>query len=559
MSIRRALVATLAMLLVGCQSISPGWRDSARAAVDETVSQARAGKDGKAVPPDISKALLPPIEITLPQGGAVPLEPRFDLTVNRAPARQVFMGLVEGTPYSMVLHPDVGGTISLNLKDVTVPEAMSTIRHVYGYEFRREGNRFHVLGSDMQTRLFNVNYLHFIRKGKSDTRVSASGLTPTGATTGNSTGTAASSTTQSGVQVETQSQADFWKELIDTANALIGSGAGRKVIANPQSNLLVVRAMPDELRAVEDFLGQSQAIVNRQVVLEAKFVEVELKDGYQAGINWAALGSHNGDSMAIGQLGVGTVMGNATISSVAGDFGNLVPPSGLAQALTEPSAFGNLFAMAYNGDNFKAFLEMLKTQGELNVLSSPRVSTLNNQKAVIKVGTDSFFVTKQDITQAGTIGIAPTITTELSPFFSGIALDVMPQIDDTGNVLLHVHPSITDVTEKRISIGGTGVVGNQNSTAESAVQESDNVVRVASGQVVVIGGLMKEGVTEKGASVPLLGDIPLLGYLFKMKRVVRVKRELVILIKPTVINNSQDWSDAVGESQERIRKIRIGS
>ena len=85
------------------------------------------------------------------------------------------------------------------------------------------------------------------------------------------------------------------------------------------------------------------------------------------------------------------------------------------------------------------------------------------------------------------------------------------------------------------------------------------MVRVASGQVVVIGGLMKEGVTEKGASVPLLGDIPLLGYLFKTKRVVRVKRELVILIKPTVINNSQDWSDAVGESQERIRKIRVGS
>jgi MSHA biogenesis protein MshL len=215
--------------------------------------------------------------------------------------------------------------------------------------------------------------------------------------------------------------------------------------------------------------------------------------------------------------------------------------------------------MAYNGDNFKAFLELLQTQGELNVLSSPRVSTLNNQKAVIKVGSDSFFVTSQETTQSGTIGIAPTITTELAPFFSGISLDVLPQIDDAGSIILHVHPSITDVTEKKITIGGTGVIGNQISTAESAVQESDNVVRVASGQVVVIGGLMKEGVTEKGASVPLLGDIPLLGNLFKQKRVVRVKRELVILIKPTVINSSQDWSDAVGESQDRIRKIRIGS
>jgi MSHA biogenesis protein MshL len=556
---RAAIVTALALLLPACASISPGWRDASRKQVDAVLDEAK-GETRAAVPGEVSQALLPPLELRLPDGKTAPLDPRFDLAVNNAPARQVFMGLVEGTPYSMVLAPGVGGTISLNLKDVTVPEAMRAIRQVYGYEFRREGNRFFVLGREMQTRLFNVNYLHFIRKGKSDTRVAASGLTPTGATAGGgTTAAAAPGATQSGVRVETDSQADFWKELIDTANALIGTGAGRKVIANPQANLLVVRAMPDELRAVEEFLGQSQAIVSRQVVLEAKFVEVELKDGYQAGINWAALGSHNGDSMVTGQIGVGTVMGNTAISTVAGDFGNLVPPSGLAQALTEPSAFGNLFAMAYNGDNFKAFLELLQTQGELNVLSSPRVSTLNNQKAVIKVGTDSFFVTKQDITQSGTIGIAPTVTTELSPFFSGIALDVLPQIDETGNVLLHVHPSITDVTEKKITIGGTGVAGNQISTAESAVQESDNVVRVASGQVVVIGGLMKEGVTDKGASVPVLGDIPVLGYLFKQKRVVRVKRELVILIKPTVINNGGDWTQMVDESQERVKKYREGS
>ena len=134
MTIRRMLVAALAMLLTGCQSISPGWKDSVSASVDESLSQARAGKDGKAGPPDVSSALLPPIEIALPQGGVVPLEPRFDLTVSNAPARQVFMGLVEGTPYSMILHPDVSGTISLNLKEATVPEALNVIRKVYGYE-----------------------------------------------------------------------------------------------------------------------------------------------------------------------------------------------------------------------------------------------------------------------------------------------------------------------------------------------------------------------------------------------------------------------------------------
>ena len=193
MTVRRALVAVLATVLVGCQSVSPGWRDSVSANVDESLTQARAGKDGKGVPSDVSSALLPPIEITLPQGGAIPLEPRFDLTVSNAPARQVFMGLVEGTPYSMILHPDVSGTISLNLKEATVPEALSVIRQVYGYEYRRENNRFFILGSDMQTRMFPVNYLNLSRKGMSDTRVSASGLTATGATAGSG---AAATTTQ---------------------------------------------------------------------------------------------------------------------------------------------------------------------------------------------------------------------------------------------------------------------------------------------------------------------------------------------------------------------------
>ncbi len=137
MTVRRMLLAALAMLLVGCQSVSPGWRDSVSASVDDSLSPARTGKDGKTVPTDVSRALLPPIEITLPQGGTVPLEPRFDLTVHNAPARQVFMGLVEGTPYSMILPQDVYSTISLNQKEVTVPEALGTIRDVYGYEYRR--------------------------------------------------------------------------------------------------------------------------------------------------------------------------------------------------------------------------------------------------------------------------------------------------------------------------------------------------------------------------------------------------------------------------------------
>ena len=242
MTIRRARVALLAMFLTGCQSISPGWKDSVSASVDESFATSRAGKDAKAVPSDVSSALLPPIEITLPQGGNVLLEPRFDLTVNSAPARQVFMGLVEGTPYSMILHPDVSGTISLNLKEATVPEALNVIRQVYGYEYRREGNRFFILGSDMQTRMFPVNYLNLSRKGTSDTRVSASGLNSTGGTAGTTGSTSASASAQgsSGVQIQTQTDADFWKGLTTALVAIVGTEGGRKVIVNPQAGVVLV-------------------------------------------------------------------------------------------------------------------------------------------------------------------------------------------------------------------------------------------------------------------------------------------------------------------------------
>jgi MSHA biogenesis protein MshL len=551
------LAAVLVLVLAGCQSISPGWSESVRASVDRDLQQARAsGQRTAAVPADVSKALLPPVEINLPQGGAVPIEPRFDVAVNNAPARQVFMGLVEGTPYSMVVQPSVSGTISLNLKDVTVPEALEAIRLAYGYEYRREGNRFFILGRELQTRLFPVNYLNLSRKGMSDTRVAASGLSPTGATTGGTTPSTATSQS-SGVQIQTQTQTDFWKELTTTLTAIVGSGNGRRVIVNPQAGIVLVTAMPDELRLVEKYLSETQSNMNRQVILEAKIVEVQLKDGFQSGINWAGIAESAGRTYTIGQVGGGTSLGPTGLSEIAGNSGNLNPATGTYSPIsgTNASAFGGVFTLAVKSNNFASFFELLKTQGDLNVLSSPRVSTMNNQKAVIKVGTDSFFVTKQDITQSGTLTGLPTVSTELSPFFSGIALDVTPQIDDAGNISLHIHPSVSDVTEKKITVALNQTI----STALSSVQESDNIVRAHSGQIIVIGGLMKEATTDDNAAVPLLGDIPLLGNLFKQKKVTRIKRELVILLKPTVINSGQDWGDAVGESQERIKKIRIGS
>lgn len=539
-----AFAAGLVALLGACTAPSE-WRDSVRDSVDATMQEAK--KPAKPVPAEISQALLPPIEIKLPDGKAAPLEPRFDLTVSNAPAREVFMGLVEGTPYSMVVHPDVKGFLSLNLKEVTVPEAVEAVRQVYGYEYRRDGGRFLILGAEMQTRIFTVNYLNLTRMGSSNINVGGAGgvggaTSGTGTTTGTTTAGSGGAGSSGTVQVSTSSQSDFWRNLTTALTAIVGSEGGRKVVINPQTGLVVVRAMPEELRLVEDYLGVTHATVNRQVVLEAKVIEVELKNEFQSGVNWSLIVNNSRGQLIDTR---GRLFGGGT--TAGGGSGSIA------------SSFGGIFSLQLISGDFSLLIDALKGQGEVQILSSPRVSTVNNQKAVIKVGGEDFFVTGVTSAVAATsttAGTTPSVT--LTSFFSGISLDVTPQIDEQNNIILHIHPSVSSVTEKTKSFSVSSETFSLP-TAASTVQESDNIVRAQSGQIIVIGGLMKEASTDEDASVPVLADVPLLGNLFKHKRLTRIKKELIILLKPTSINIGQDWDNAVGEAHERIKRLRTGS
>lgn len=553
---RRHAIVGAALLglvaLTGCQSAPWNWNDSVRDTMNEDLARADKPAAKTGVPTEVKEGLLPPLEITLPEGRTAPVEPRFDLSVANAPARQVLLGLVEGTPYEIVLHPDVVGNVTLNLKDITVPEAMNALRDVYGYEYRREGNRYFILGRGMQTRIFHVNYLNLVRRGKSDTRVQSgeigSRTSGTGATS--STTTAALNS----IQVETQSQTDFWKDLSETLRVIVGTSGDRRVVVNPQAGIVVVRAMPQELRVVEDYLGVTHANVNRQVVLEAKILEVELNDAFQAGINWSKIHGN----YTFGQVGGGSAFGGSGLSEIAGNTGNLNPTTGTFSPIsgTNASAFGGIFSIAARTSDFAAFVELLKSQGEVQVLSSPRVSTVNNQKAVIKIGGDEFFVTGVTGGTTTTVGVtSPTV--QLTSFFSGIVLDVTPQIDERNNIVLHIHPSVSTITQQDKSFS---VFGSKFTLplAASTIQESDNIVRAQSAQIIVIGGLMKEASTDQNASVPLLGDIPIVGNLFKHRKLTRVKRELVILLKPTIVD-TKEWDGELKGVQERMKKIRVGS
>jgi MSHA biogenesis protein MshL len=436
-------------------------------------------------PPEIRDALLLPLPVP-----DIRTEQRFDIAVEEAPAATFFMSLVADTDVNMVVHPSVSGSISLKLKNVTVDEAMQLVRQAYGYEYEKSSLGYVVLPQRMQSQIFHVSYLNVQRHGESETRVSsgqATQVTPgfDGADNRNLDSDTERGPKITGSRIKTSTAADFWSELKIAAETLIGNADGRSVVVSPQSGVVIVRALPSELREVAEFLEQVQNSVQRQVILEAKVIEVQLDDGFQAGINWAGLITKGNDIMVPAQTGGGSIFDEGR-SLLVDSEGNLSPLSltEIENALT--SGFGGVFSLVYYSDDFNAFIELLKSQGDVQVLSSPRVSTVNNQKAVIKVGHDEYFITGvESDNRTGNTSDLTTVDIELTPFFSGIALDVTPQIAGNQEVTLHIHPTISEVEDqtKQFTVNG---VDQELPLAFSKVRESDSIVRARSGQVVVI-------------------------------------------------------------------------
>ncbi len=514
------------------------------------------------------KSLMPPLA---PPAAAEAAEPRFDLSVVNAPATQVFMALVSGTRYSMLMPPDVSGSLTVNLKDVTVIEALDTIRDLYGYEYRVQGKRIFIEPNTIQSRVFQINYLASRRQGSSDLRVTGSSMTSgTGASGASTTaepatpvsGRAATGTTPSARSNDTSrvsmtTDSDFWGDLNRALVTIVGDTEGRSVVVNPSSGVVLVRALPIELRNVEKYLRATQLVAERQVMLEAKIIDVTLSEDFQTGVNWGAFKSRGNSHTAIGTVAPGTTLTTSVNNAVGGGaaaLGNtelgILPgeAGGIAAALLGKGFIG----LALQTSNFAALLNFLETQGSVSVLSSPRIATLNNQKAVLKVGTDRMFLTNLTLgvpATSTTAATAPSFT--MQPYFSGISLDVTPQIDEDGNIILHVHPAISTVAddEKQIDLG-TGVP-IRLPFAVSQINETDSIVRVQDGNIVAIGGLMRQESAADRSQLP--GASGFVANALGQRSSTLRKRELVILIKPTLIDSDRAWAQDIKDVQERVK------
>ncbi|WP_341936511.1 pilus (MSHA type) biogenesis protein MshL [Marinimicrobium sp. C2-29] len=568
---RLGALTLAALLIAGCV----GPRDQNLRAEQEMESVAREQQQrSEAVPEEVNDALMPERRA---RADEPPAEERFDISVRNVPAKTFFLGLVEDTDTNVVVHPDVSGSISLDLKRVTVKDVLEVTRDIYGYEYQRNGNIYTVYANELRTQVFHIDYLDVQRVGVSDTNLSLGQSESSGSNNrrggsqnrnsggggadtanllnmlgGEDEGSGNSSELTPGARVQTLNRTDFWRSLKQSVSAIVGGEEGeRMVMVSPQAGMVVVKAMPHELNSVRDFLERSELSIKRQVILEAKILEVRLSEGFESGINWGAIS---------GQLQHDYQDGRVTdftdTTTINRDRSGITSAQRSTVDLLEEGT-SNIFSSILRVGDISDLLSLLETQGSVQVLSSPRVSTVNNQKALIRVGSDEYFITGiSSNTTSNVTSVTSTPNIELSSFFSGIALDVTPQIAEEGDVILHIHPVVSEVNDQ-LKVFTIGDEQFSLPLAQRGIRESDSIVRARSGQVVVLGGLMQEDTRDSDGKRPFLGDIPLIKGLFKTEGRSRQKTELVILLRPLVVDEDT-WQSELEGSRERMGNMGDG-
>ena len=477
---------------------------------------------------------------------------RFRVQAENVDAKEFFASLLNETSYGIVVHPDVAGTISLDLQNVTIGEVLNAISSIYGYDIQQKGKIFYVYPAGVRTETFSVDYLLVKRSGVASLNITTGGVSSKSDDSNSNSDSSSSSSnssddsssdksfdSDSGTSVITSTANDFWTSLEKAITNFIGKGNGKSVIVSPEAGLVVVSANPSELKAVKTFLDSAQQRLTKQILLEAKVLEVRLADEFQAGIDWSILGSSKHWRSDIWRDGD---------SDRRKDWSSYVGRTGVVDGIT------HIVFRDSEHFNLGVAVNLLQEQGDVSILSSPRITTSNNQKAVIKVGSDEYYVTGVEsntvTSSTGTTISNPTF--EYTPFFSGVSLDVTPQIKDDGSVLMHIHPAVIKVEEQVKTI----VYNGQTSSlpmAKSTIRETDTVVQANSGDVIVIGGLIEERKVDETSKVPLLGDIPYIGNLFKNTDKVTEKVELVILIRP-IVAGGETWKNELRRSNELLEK-----
>ena len=461
----------------------------------------------------------------------------FDIDLEGADLRSTLRSMCDMLSYNLVMDPEVQDTLTLRLKDVTFFKFLEVALKKKNFKYKFEDNFLYVSVPKLETRIYHLDYLNTARQVLGvmtitpQTGAAAGGLIP-----------------QSNTTLQTQNTINLWMDIRNTlAEIVLGSGSqqtaaltaegsfagsdpttGHRLVIEPNSGVVQVTATPEVLEEVDDFIQALESSLQRQVLIEARFVEINLTNSFDAGLDWSIIP----DLTSVSRL-TGALEGGALAS----------------QALS-PSA--REFQMGISNQNINAILTAISKHGQVNVLQSPQVSTLNNQPAVIRIARNETFFQRQETpgqpataTSPATLPVVNYVPIQQP---TGVVLNLTPQISDDGLIIMSIRPSITTIAAVATSPDGL------STSPITDVRELDTVAKVRHGQTIILAGLIQERELENVKETPILSKLPIIGNLFRQVKKDRAKVELVILLTP-YINYSRSSETLTKEQITRYREV----
>lgn len=566
----RIVGATLtALLLTACASSTLSGGPSSGHLRAEDVA-----KSAGAIPQPVQQI------VSLPRPRATGKTETYSVVVNNVKVQDLLFALARDAKLNVDIHPGIVGTVSLNAIDQTLPQLLTRIAKQVDMRFELDGPNLVVMPDTPYLKNYKIDYVNMARDVtgtvSTNTQISTSALA-----TGS--GGVAGTGNTSRIQIENKSKNHFWESLeknlkdllhetdkifpegstetvteqstsqsttgtgssTPTVNAARGSHVNQtlagspnpaslqnsgalvvkrmtfreaaSVIANPESGIINVRATSRQHEKVQEFIDRVMSSARRQVLIEATIVEVTLSDGYQQGIEWSRITS--GSEYSI------------TRPTLTTNVPNAVSPFVLKYKSLNPL-------------NLLATVELLRSFGNVKVLSSPKLTVLNNQTATLKVSEDYvYFNVKSDTTTTVNVGTTVGVTTTPQSVAVGFFMSLTAQISDGDTVTLNVRPSISSISELKRDPNPIIPKDIPNFVPQIRTREIESLMRIESGDIAVLGGLMEDRMDNKTGRLPILGDIPFLGEVFNTRSNSSAKSELVILLRPTVIRDASISGD----------------
>jgi len=546
----------IAAMMVGCAAVPHAARKPAAAAAAEK---------------SVDSPLQPNAALPMPppprQSGKTET---FNVTVRDVPVADVLFVLARDAHLSLDISPKVVGQVTLIAVDQTLPQILSRIAEQVAMRYEFRDSSIVVKPDTPFDRQYKIDYVNIERESKSASNIStqiqagSNGQVTigTGASGGGSGGSGDTTNNNSTAQLTSSTRNQFWRSLTQNVKALVGDGTplttgatggpqlsaaspaaasaeSSFVVANAETGLLVVRATARQHERVQQYLDVMLRSAHRQVLIEATVAEVQLSDQYQQGINWQKLNS--GSFKATQQpMGPAPLPGGSVPGS--GPGGITYPPSNTP--LPNPSLLVLQYVSAPGSflGNVSAAVSLLESFGTVKVLSSPKLSVLNNQTAFLKVVDNRiYFTINVQVTPGTTVGTQPVVTYTSTPATVpvGFVMSVTPSIDESGMVSMDVRPTISRildyVNDPNPALAQANVISQ---IPEIQTREIESLLRVKSGDIAVMGGLMQDVINKSSDEVPFVGRIPWLGNLFKYRNDSHTKSELVIFLRPVVIRDA---------------------